>query len=347
MWGIAAAAPSTTSGVPTAHVVQSHAYRTKPVSKWTVTDAQEWMNYTIGYPEYSAVILAHLVDGPTLLGLRNDDLVDGFELAHPLHLVKLKAHLKILRSQCLCDVEANDLWAYLNLHHDRVYIGGSAVLTTPRLALLYTYLFKYPLLNDMLGPKALKETDLDDFIPVPDASSGVEGEEDSSSSTTAAAANAASLSEMEQLPWFTTILFWVGTLLFPNLYVLLQLVAGMFTSNPITVLFLIGSLVQAQIAEVVFVYLFFHDIKNRKLPGSLGGWIKYLKAHYNIILWAFPIFAYITSWFVPYFLQNIFIYVYIFGWGGFLTGGLILNLLQIVRHIFSGKGESGEGKKDA
>jgi hypothetical protein len=74
------------------------------VHRWTVGDVERWMNWTVGYPEYAAVVTENLVDGPTLLALDRAEtfFANSPVKVRPLHLAKLRAHLALLRRWCLC-----------------------------------------------------------------------------------------------------------------------------------------------------------------------------------------------------------------------------------------------------
>lgn len=117
------------------------------VLEWTVHDVEHWMNYTLGYPEYSGHIRKHRVDGPTLIEMEPADFESFFPVENPLHVVKFKAHTKLLQGRCSCyntdaaDLAPLDFWEHFKQHSVRTWLEGGTALFFPRVAMLSAYLF--------------------------------------------------------------------------------------------------------------------------------------------------------------------------------------------------------------
>ena len=126
-------------------------------SDWSVADVEFWMNRTIGYPEYAAVVRANVVDGPTLLRL---DVDKAFAPTHYIHGVKLRAHIDILRGRCACPQNPTDLWSYLSVHSEFALRLGSTLLFTPRAGLLYIFAMDTATYNALMAPAVDLETEL-------------------------------------------------------------------------------------------------------------------------------------------------------------------------------------------
>ncbi|ORC91031.1 uncharacterized protein TM35_000074550 [Trypanosoma theileri] len=129
----------------------------KPVEKWTVSDVEYWMNYTVGYAEYSGFVRKHGVDGPTLLAMDGSDFEEHFPIENAMHAIKLSAHLKLLQGLCLCKTDdasmekVVDLWSYFKKENFRVWVVGITSFFFPRLSMLYTFFFDDELYRMLLG----------------------------------------------------------------------------------------------------------------------------------------------------------------------------------------------------
>lgn len=136
--------------------------RGKPPLQWSVSDVEHWMNHTIGYAEYAGYIRAHLIDGVTLLEMEPDDFESFFPIGNALHVVKIAAHVKLLRGLCSCradgddgggavvDPGAGDFWEYMRRHRMRTWVWGTTVLFFPRWAMAGIY-FDKQLYLDVVG----------------------------------------------------------------------------------------------------------------------------------------------------------------------------------------------------
>ncbi|CCW61744.1 unnamed protein product [Phytomonas sp. EM1] len=127
----------------------------KPVLQWSVSDVVQWMNHTIGYAEYSNYIRKHLIDGPTLLEMEPADFESFFPITSPLHVIKIQAHIKLLRGQCSCHntttiTGKRDFWAYMKRHSVRTWVEGTTALYFSRVAMLTTYLFDHDFYIDII-----------------------------------------------------------------------------------------------------------------------------------------------------------------------------------------------------
>ncbi len=328
-----------------ANVVQFDAYRSKPVLKWTVNDVEAWMNNTLGYPEYSILVRKHVVDGPTLLALQYDDLVESFALAHPLHLVKLRAHLTILKSQCLCEVKTYDFWSLLKAKHDKVYVSGSAAIFTPRVAMLYSYFFDYRTVEEILAPNMVKEDDLTIFSEriVPTATSVASTAAEDGVAPTEGEGAAPLLPATLGVSTFSTIVYLVSALLFPRLWMMYQ-VGGLFYSNYLVVLALWATLLSGQIGEVVTFFIIYDDVFHRKdVP---AGFIAFYRRYWNQWYLVVPLATFTTSWFLPYMLQDLAIYAF-FVFAAFSVLGLGQIALEFVRGFFQGARGPEPGSADS
>ncbi|KAG8343313.1 hypothetical protein TRVL_05854 [Trypanosoma vivax] len=126
----------------------------KPVSLWTVADVDHWMNYTVGYAEYSGYVRKHLIDGPTLLEMTPADFEEHFPIENSVHVIKLAAHVKLLKGICICDATISkvvDFWSYFQHHNFRVWVVGFTSVVFPRVSMLYTYFFDAELFELVVG----------------------------------------------------------------------------------------------------------------------------------------------------------------------------------------------------
>lgn len=254
------------------------------VLRWTCLDVEQWMNFTIGYPEYSVYVRKHVIDGPTLLYMRPADFEDAFPITHTVHLTKLKAHIELLRGTCLCPQSARDFWSYVDLHKDKVWWQGSLLLFTPRIGMLYSYFYDYESLVEMLTGSQSQELKL--FF------SQTEGEN-------------------EALGFLATLFFWFGFLAIPNGY-LAGVSLRFWSANPFVISAICIFFIREQIGEFATLLVLFREE---------AAWLHKLKSLWT---WrtAIPIFTFVTGYFVPYLLQKVAIFVF-FGHCALLGLGLL------------------------
>lgn len=141
--------------------------RAAAVSAWTVVDVERWMNYTVGYGEYAQTIRLHGIDGPTLLFLSGREVEDHFNVRNSIHLAKLRAHLQLLRTGCVCtrqQVVPADFWSLLREENKRTWVFGITALFLPRAAVLGAYVWDPELLEALhKEPQTLLEEELLSF----------------------------------------------------------------------------------------------------------------------------------------------------------------------------------------
>ncbi|CCW67961.1 unnamed protein product [Phytomonas sp. Hart1] len=133
-----------------------HQFDKKPVLEWSVNEVVEWMNNTIGYAEYSDYVRKHLIDGPTLLEMEPVDFESFFPITSPLHVIKIQAHIKLLRGQCSCHdatiiTGMHSFWTYMKHHNVRTWVEGTTALYFSRITMLSAYLFDHQLYMDVIS----------------------------------------------------------------------------------------------------------------------------------------------------------------------------------------------------
>eukprot|EP00796_Vickermania_ingenoplastis_P011651 gene11651-8034_t len=122
---------------------------------WTTEHVALWVKEKVGFPEYVPYVLKHGIDGLTLMEMTGSDFEAYFPVSSPLHAMKLQAHVKHLRKQCVCrgsTAEAqqrNDvrhhlsLWGHIRENKRRTLFVGFTATHFPRVGMLLTYAF-YP-----------------------------------------------------------------------------------------------------------------------------------------------------------------------------------------------------------
>lgn len=135
----------------------------KPVREWSVSDVEYWMNHTVGYAEYTTFLRKYVVDGLTLLQMEAADFEEFLPLVNAIQVVKLKAHLNVLKGLCTCGDEDKvmDLWRYFKQENFRVWVVGMTSLFFPRVGMLYTFLFDDELYRLLVGVSAPQSEALD------------------------------------------------------------------------------------------------------------------------------------------------------------------------------------------
>lgn len=297
--------------------------RLKPVPDWTPTDVALWVNATLGYGEYSATMLKHLVDGPALLRLTAEDIEEGFPLASPLHRVKMMAHIDLLRGNCVCSPVAgavavgDSLVTLLQAHHRQMCLLGGTALVFPRFSFIVSYIFDYEAYTAFVGPEELPPS----------------------------AAFQTPLARLTS-PWSPTtkspttlnaLVHWVTMLLVPDL-VLLCKVSWYLSTNWFLVPFLLLHTSTQAYNEVMLLYL----VLVQKRPLFDVG-MSLPKKIWHLWGWslATPVVALLLS-FLPVFVT----YLVIIALGGY---GLIF-VIGMVMVVLSGSGgpaAEGEKPKDA
>ena len=131
------------------------------VLQWSPTDAERWMNITVGYPELSIIIRKYLIDGPTLLNLNNIERVFSTSSSkrdslHPAQIAKLRAHQRILRSQSpecggSCSASSasgvnNNFWTFLSYSSLSTTFHLTTLVVAPRFGFFSALFFDRPLL---------------------------------------------------------------------------------------------------------------------------------------------------------------------------------------------------------
>lgn len=140
--------------------------RAKVPTDWSARDVEFWMNNTIGYPEYAPYVRAHVIDGITLLAMEPADFESFLPIEHALHVMKLTAHLRMLKGLYGCSdpsgsggggttaagaAVAADFWGYMKLHSLRTWVWGTTALFFPRWAMAGAYLFDRDTFVAMVG----------------------------------------------------------------------------------------------------------------------------------------------------------------------------------------------------
>lgn len=243
----------------------------KSVDQWTVTDVELWMNYTIGFPEYSSFVRKHQVDGPTLAYLTDDDIDTAFPIEASIHLVKLRAHIDLLKRKCICSNDREEksvveFWTLLRKHNFRMWFIGVTSLQFPRLSMLYTYYFDHDLYVELMTT--------DD-------------------GTSAGEVNLVA-----------TIGFWFCTVLFPDSFMLYQCLRLFLTNYFVMPFFIIHFGIQ-QYNEAFLVYAMYRG--DAFEPGlSL---LKKIWALYQWFL-LLPVLAFVTSYFLPILVQQLLVGIF-------------------------------------
>jgi len=108
------------------------------VLTWTVADVASWAEDTLLYPDLSRSLRDNAVDGITLLALRPDIVEQGLNINNPIHAVKLMAHIRVLRGQCLCaSYYTADMWSFYYEYRDTVWPVVMGTMWGPRVTMLW------------------------------------------------------------------------------------------------------------------------------------------------------------------------------------------------------------------
>lgn len=139
---------------------QQSPLHSKPPLEWSVQEVEYWMNNTIGYAEYAGYIRSNLIDGVTLLEMEPADFESYLPIENALHVVKIGAHVKLLKGMCKCSEgslsgdtagRAVDFWSYMKEHSVRTWGWGTVVLFFPRWAMAGVYMLDHDLYLDVVG----------------------------------------------------------------------------------------------------------------------------------------------------------------------------------------------------
>ena len=256
------------------------------VELWTVFDVAHWVNFTVGYPEYSEHFVTHLVDGPTLLNAEIEDLEDTMPITNRLHIAKFKAHLAIVKDRCLCkkETEALDFWSHARLHQTRTWVLGTAAIFAPRAALIGAFLFDGDLYEAMTSVSIEGSYDSDPANGIADGvadSNNNKGRRPQRTGRTGT-----------QTSWLFTAAYWIVGMAFPSAFMLLNFIPYV-TSNFIVVLVLSINLVVEQHREVFLIMSFLYgDMKSRS--------VKEIATALLPIPTAFPLVGLLLSFVAPY-----------------------------------------------
>ncbi|CAD2218258.1 hypothetical protein AGDE_06209 [Angomonas deanei] len=275
----------------------------KPVLKWSVRDVELWMNYTVGYAEYSAYLRKNLVDGVTLLEMEAADFESYLPIQSPLHSIKIGAHLKLLKGLCTCRASesvTSDFWSYMRQYPKRTWILGATANFFPRTAMLSAYLFDHDLYLDMVGVEASPEELL-------------------------AAANKGD-GELPQRKksWVQVALYWISWVVAPDLYMAYR-TARLTPGNYIVMPLLVIHFLSRALGEYFLIFLIYSG--QAFPPGkSLLAKIRML---YSYSLLA-PLVGVILA-FLPVSLQYIATWIFV-----------LHNLFYLVMSLFLGDTEVGK-----
>jgi hypothetical protein len=258
------------------------------VSQWSVSDVERWMNYTVGYAEYVPTIRLHAVDGPTLLYLTHREVEDHFNVANSIHLAKIRGHLQLLRAGCACPLRQlgseKDFWSALKEHNRRTWVFGLTALFMPRVALLGAYLWDSELWATLFADAHTAVSDELLTLTGSDADEGRDG----------AAAHSGA-------PWT----FLLMSVFCPSVLLLVK-AAYFFDVNYVLV---VAVLVHFSIAEYNELGIFYLAYK-RKLVGPGETRLSALKAVLGFAPLV-PVVAVVTSYFVPYLVQQLAVGVFV------------------------------------
>jgi hypothetical protein len=273
------------------------------VHEWSAEDVERWVNRTLGYPEYAAVVRTHLLDGPALLYV---DLEAAFNPQHPIHLAKMRAHVDILRRRCLCSKRPVDFWSYLEQETALVWCSGTGAVFTPRLSMFYAWIMK----TEAYGVVAAAPHALEDELLAVAFSSGA------TAPTAAAAPNT----------WLGVTVYLLCAVFAPSLFLAFRLLSvwslNWFILSPV-----VSYLVVTQLTEYVTLF------------GALGA----LRAKQPLtavlrVLFTLPMVvptaAWLLSFVLPAFMLQFFIVVAI-GHCAVITFMTVLNVFSGIRQGFN------------
>jgi hypothetical protein len=302
------------------------------VPEWSVEDVVLWMNFTVGYPEYSSHIAKHRVDGPTLLSLSAEDFDLYFPIEHGLHIIKLRAHLDILRGKCLCPGSTDashevEFWTLLRTENARMWMLGGSALQFPRLAMLVAYFFDYegtvvPLMH---GAEFTDSTTSRPYLTVTDE----EVQHAEAAVRSGTVSNAAKSLTLAQ-----EATFWMSFLLAPDLLMAYHC-GRLFLTNYVVIFFFLFHFVLQTYNECFLVYMY---VKGENIFDKAG--LSLLQKFWHLHSWFtfVPLVFVVTGFVAPLLLQQLVV------WG--LCGHAAMVLVGLAIHMITGgagqSGSSGE-----
>lgn len=295
----------------------------KRVLKWSPFEVQLWMNVTVGYPELSSIVKMFLIDGPTLVNMKNIEKVFGPNL-HPAQEAKLIAHQKMLRRECACGGGAGDessasssavdahrsYWTYLEYSSLSTTFHLTAVALAPRFAFFSVWFWDKPLLCCALAVPTTADLEshaVDEEIQMMMSSSNtVNGNTKEGTSTTSASISfynsPCGVSEQlcSETPSFMTVII---AFFFPWVLMFWHGLLRSFWPHPfISVVWILACFV-LQISEVITVYHLFGMIRRKEV--SAWDVLKH-EVFYGYLDWMFwaPISASIViGYFLPHWMS--------------------------------------------
>jgi hypothetical protein len=258
----------------------------RTVTQWTVSDVERWMNFTVGYAEYVSTIKLHAIDGPTLLFLTGREIEDHFNVLNSIHLAKIRAHLQLLRTGCVCPRQSSaqqDFWSSLKEDNARTWVFGVTALFMPRTAILGAYLWDSEL-----------------FAALHAEPRTVLSEEMLSLAATEEQSGATSLPPAT--PWSFILMS-----MFCPCVLLLVKAAYFFDANYVLVVAAIAHFAIGEYNELGLIYL---AARGKLIEPGDKKIITLLK---TVVGFAplFPLAAVVTSYFIPYFLQQLAVGVFV------------------------------------
>eukprot|EP00760_Papus_ankaliazontas_P001969 PhM_4_TR10769/c0_g1_i1/m.24656 len=105
------------------------------VAVWTIDDVARWARTVLRYPNVADAFAEHGVDGITLLALTCTDF-DALNVSHPVHRTKIRAHLDVLRGECLCSKYTPDVWRHIG-QSSNMWLAAMGSMLAPRLVGFY------------------------------------------------------------------------------------------------------------------------------------------------------------------------------------------------------------------
>lgn len=291
------------------------------VPEWSVEDAAFWMNFSVGYPEYTPHILKHRVDGPTLLSLSAEDFDLYFPIEHGLHLIKIRAHLDILKGKCLCpnsersDLET-DFWTLLRRENTRMWMLGGSSLQFPRLVMLVAYFFDYE--NTVVALMQGSEN-------VDDDNQGVFKVTDEEVERAEAAVRSGTPSSPpKSLTLGQEVTFWLSFVLVPDVFMAYQC-GRLFLTNYFVIFFFIFHFLLQTYNELIVVYSLYKGEQIFDRPGmNLVQKFWFLHSWFTFV----PVLFVISGFIAPLFLQQLVVWA--------LCGHATVVLAGIMVHAFVG-----------
>lgn len=303
------------------------------VPEWSVEDVALWMNFTVGYPEYTPHILKHRVDGPTLLSLSAEDFDLYFPIEHGLHVIKLRAHLDILRGKCLCpgtqDNAGGDIefWTLLRSENRRMWMLGGSSLQFPRVAMLVAYFFDY---EGSVVP-LMHGSDTESLTDTAKMFLSVSEEEVETAEAAVRSGVTAAASGPKRLTLAEEVIFWVSWLLVPDLFMAFHC-GRLFVTNYVVIFFFVFHFLLQTYNELFLVHMY---IKGEQIFDVAG--LNVLQKFWHLHSWFtfVPIVFVVTGFVAPLLLQQLTVWA--------LCGHATMVLVGIVIHVVTGGGGQTAG----